>query len=268
MQVQAKKLNAKKLFKVGFVGPSKPKWKNPEQYQKMEEKIREIILLYISSMENPRLDGKLVIVSGHCPVGKERYYCLDCQMFISDEYLEWHKQNNTNGIIKVYDQGGVDTEAEIIAHQLGCKTEIYPAPAKQWNDKKVETFIPNTLMPSECPMRVKLEFDKLNLRDKKISRIRKSGIVVTGKRLGYRSRNIQIAKAVDVLYCIVPNVLSETDRVMMTKNNDLDTFYAYKNRKDIACSHCKIIGHPQNGGCYTKVEAEKLGKETHLVVIP
>lgn len=59
----------------------------------------------------------------------------------------------------------------------------------------------------------------------------------------YRSRNIQIAKTCDILFCIVPSHL-----------------YNY-------CKHCEKHNHPSNGGCWTMKYAKTLGKETHLVII-
>jgi len=71
----------------------------------------------------------LVLVSGHCPVGEELWYCINCKGWFHDadettkaEHLTWQRDHR---MIKVYDKGGVDTWAEIIATELGIKKEIY-----------------------------------------------------------------------------------------------------------------------------------------------
>jgi hypothetical protein len=190
--------------------------------------------------------SNITVVSGHCPVGEERWYCLHCNKFV-DSFV--HSQGHMNSAIKVFDQGGVDTEVEIKAAQLGVKTEIYPAEVKQWEDEKIPVH------------KRALE----TLKNYRYVKDKNRGYFII--KHGFRSRNIQIAEASNVVYCLVPKVLSEADIGRITLNNDLDTFYAYKNRKNIACEHCKVIEHPQNGGCWTLQYAKKLGKETHLVVI-
>jgi hypothetical protein len=74
---------------------------------------------------------------------------------------------------------------------------------------------------------------------------------------GYRSRNIKIAEACDVLYCIVPSAKPPEPYEYHTTT---------KNRMNF-CNHCNEWGHPTNGGCWTMQYTKKLGKETHLVVI-
>jgi len=108
-------------------------------------------------------------------------------------------------------KGGVDIWAKEIANELGIKKEIYAPEVHQWDDSIL----------------------KIPLGTKEPAKIFK----------GYKSRNIQIAKACDVLYCIVPHIPSAT------------------------CRHCKVEGHPTNGGCWTMNYAKKLGKEIHLEVV-
>jgi len=112
-------------------------------------------------------------------------------------------------------KGGVDTWAEIVADSLGVTKEIYPAEVNKWEDKVV------FLNPSGFQ-------------------------TIKEKRKGYKSRNIQIAEACDVLYCIVPSAV---------------------NSEYLFCKHCSDFGHPSNGGCWTMNYAKKLGKETYLIVI-
>lgn len=219
MQIQIEKPTQNKQFKIGIVGPSKPKWKNSDQYERMKTKIEHIILmngkLIKKEIVSDQVDlSNLTIVSGHCPVGEERYFCATCNSWSTLPYgVSLHVGHK---LIKVYDQGGVDTETEIIATKLGAKTEIYPAPAMRWEDKVL----------------FENEFHKAIAK-------------------GYHSRNIQIAEVCDGLYCIVPESYVDT-------GPSAESDY---------CRHCKMYGHPTNGGCYTLQYAKKLGKETHLVVI-
>jgi len=74
-----------------------------------------------------------------------------------------------------------------------------------------------------------------------------------GRLKGYKSRNIEIAKACDVLYCIVPERLTSNKHIFLNR--------------DLTCIHCNIHGHPTNGGCWTMKYVNKLGKEIHLIVI-
>lgn len=90
---------------------------------------------------------------------------------------------------------GVDEFAEIAADSLGVKKEIYPADVNQWKDKHIAE--------SSYPLK------------------------------GYKTRNIQIAKAIDVLYCIDP----------VTRKPD------------------------EGGGMWTLRYAKLLNKETHHVII-
>jgi hypothetical protein len=70
---------------------------------------------------------------------------------------------------------------------------------------------------------------------------------------GFKSRNIAIAKDCDVLYCIVPNAMIGFNVVSFNPK--------------CFCKHCKVWKHPTNGGCWTMKYANKIGKETHLVVV-
>lgn len=114
-------------------------------------------------------------------------------------------------------RGGIDIWSEVVARDLAIDTELYVPDIHQWSDKT-----------------------KLVVVDSKSGSYALDAVRLTG----YKSRNVQIAKSSDLLYCIVP----------------LNT-NAY-------CKHCNIFGHPTNGGCWTmRYAKEKLGKETQLVVI-
>lgn len=122
-------------------------------------------------------------------------------------------------------KAGVDIWAEEIADELGIQKEIYPAEVHQWND----IIQPDRITENEPLVETKLK--------------------------GYRSRNMQIAEACDVLYCIVPK--TGKDEPVIEGTWKLTPY----------CKHCMRYGHPTNGGCWTLKKAKELGKETHLVVI-
>jgi hypothetical protein len=119
-------------------------------------------------------------------------------------------------------KGGVDIWAEEIAKELGCYNPdyIFTPEVNQWEDSH---WMWNPDRPPETS-------------------------------IGYKSRNIKIAKACDILYCIVPYKWDD-----FTKQPPYDS--------TTWCKHCKVWKHPSNGGCWTMQYAKKLGKETHLVVI-
>jgi len=113
-------------------------------------------------------------------------------------------------------KGGVDIWAEEIANRLGIQKEIYPAQVKRWHDRTI------------CPW---CEGAIRGGREGRLTTCRHCGRVVFPKRLkGYRSRNIQIAKACDVLYDIEPE-------------------------------------GKRSGGTWTLEYAKKLGKEVHKIEI-
>ena len=155
-------------------------------------------------------------------------------------------------------KGGVDIWAEEIADELGIKKEIYPAEVNQWNDKKSkDIFVCN--------------FDGCTFEGSEGEIYKHSDetghmcINVSNKILkGYRSRNIQIAEACDVLCCIVPWVNIEAlDNI----HEDEPPPFPITLSKNQYCIYCKQIGHPTNGGCWTMKKARQLGKEVHLVMV-
>ena len=110
---------------------------------------------------------------------------------------------------------GVDIWAEEVADNLGIKKEIYPADC--------------TLDPvNKCLGREYFHWWNFH----------------------YKPRNIQIAEACNVLYCIVPK-----DKTKICR-------HCWKEASTVLISE-----HPTNGGCWTAKYAKKLGKEVHLVVI-
>ncbi len=115
-------------------------------------------------------------------------------------------------------KGGVDIWAEEIAKKLGCCDPkfIFQAEVNKWEDQKVTESSGHTDIYK-----------------------------------GYKSRNIQIAEACDVLYCIVPKKIEPL----------------WFPQKEGFCKHCEVFGHTSNGGCWTMKYAKELGKEIHLIVI-
>jgi len=160
--------NLPKVLRIAIVGADGRKWEG-DQKQKMEEYIemqlfgllhrKEIIvggigflqiknvpnkwndiyrernpedwILYNATCKSVEFD-KLIIVSGHCSVGKEKRFCIDCNEWlpeIGNNLSGWNTviEHSGHKLIKVYDQGGVDIRAEIIATKFGIKTEIFPS---------------------------------------------------------------------------------------------------------------------------------------------
>ena len=71
---------------------------------------------------------------------------------------------------------------------------------------------------------------------------------------GYRSRNLQIAEASDLVVCITVKQLPETYHGMVFPRG---------------CYHCGTPPehHVKSGGCWTMKQAAALGKQTQLVII-
>lgn len=230
------------MFKVGIVGADGRKWTKEQ-----EERLKRIVELVLINAEKgfilvpkgentwdskpiyPLLQKKpieITVVSGHCPIGKEMPYCCTCDKWLTlDNWTQVDAHERVgHEVIKVHKQGGVDTIVEIIATQLGLKKEIHPAEVHQWEDKKIWEAV-STRVTEDTYRKLK---ERVTL-----SKILK----------GFRSRNIQIARVCDVLYCIVPYI------------------------KGAFCRHCDTFNHPNNGGCWTLKRTTKLGKPTHLIVI-
>jgi hypothetical protein len=123
-------------------------------------------------------------------------------------------------------KGGVDIWAEEIADNLGIKKEIYPVEVNQWEDETEywgETHD------------------------------------VTHILKGYKSRNIQIAKACDVLYDI--------ESKGSCKHCDGFGYYRdYAITPNKECSYCKGTGN-YSGGTWTYRKALEMGREAYQVVI-
>lgn len=158
-------------IRIGFVGPDSRKWIF-DGLTKAEKRITEILQSYILLYPNK----KIIVISGGCPVGTKRYYCAHCDSFIYGRSLDIHlgSLEPEYRTIEIYDEGGIDTLAEIVAFKLGLETDIKRPDVKQLNDEVV------------------------------LAQGRE--ITTDQTLLGYRSRNIQIAEVCTVLFCIVPKV--------------------------------------------------------------
>lgn len=186
--------------------------------------------------------SNLTLVSGHCPVGKERWYCVDCESWIMGDgetagFLKTcHKHLRGHRLVEVYDKGGIDTWAEIIAKKLGIETDIHPAETYQWKDKVIkvsEAFIP-------CQSRNYLK--------------------------GYRSRNIDMAKIGTIGYTIeVAGSCRHCGGTGKQKKADEEGDGWYYDSRE-SCNKCKGTG-AYSGGTFTINWMKKLGKETHQVII-
>jgi hypothetical protein len=187
--------------------------------------------LYGFIQENIEVDRNIILISGHCPVGEKRWYCLSCHGFINQETHNTNIRNLGHEMIEVYDKGGIDTIAEIVASELGIQKEIYPAEVNQWEDKHLHYA-------------------------KRFQRI-------TGRNyaIGFRSRNIKIAESCDILYDIEPKGGCEhcSGRGFTSKHPN---FLLYGRR----CRFCHGTG-VYSGGTWTLNYAKKLGKEVHQVII-
>jgi hypothetical protein len=183
---------------------------------------------------------RFTVISGHCPVGTEMYWCYDEERFVNKVDVDGDEHNDPPRYSGhgyqfsdlVYDQGGVDTWVEIDADRQKINKQIFPAPALQWNDKVVPV----------CTSRRYHEATASQLRLD-----------------GYRTRNIKIAKEAEIVLCYVPKV--------DVSKFDISKGVGECNSKAHYCYHCREWGHPTNGGCWTMQYAKKLGKETYLVII-
>lgn len=205
-------------MKIAIVGPEESKW-SKVQKDYARAFIRTVLIKARDKDRNVLVPNKkfrgvdTILVSGHCP------------------------------------KGGVDIWVEEIADEFGIRKEIYSAEVNQWKDSEQKCNICHGTGIKDLGWND--QFEEWEHRTEPCDNYD----CVNGwqKIRGYRSRNIKIAKACDVLYCIVPKIV---------KN-----FMDCKTREGF-CIHCDKYGHPTNGGCWTMwYSREKLGKETHLVVI-
>jgi hypothetical protein len=146
---------------------------------------------------------------------------VKAKMFIEQLLYEQLKINEVIVVSGHCPKGGVDIWAEDIAKKLGIDTDIFIPEVNQWDDR-YPTEVENPYIPHKM-------------------------------LIGYKSRNMAIAKDCNILYCIVPN---------------MNKFKVFNDTPMYYCKHCRQWGHPSNGGCWAlKYCKDKLGKETKLVII-
>jgi hypothetical protein len=259
-------------LKVAMVGPKSSQWT-----QKQQQTLRFMIHKNLEGLNKinftviPVGDGKVeildftgkkvyypfTVISGHCPVGHEKYWCYDLERFVDSV--------DVNGLPNsmlpprysgcgyqysdlVYDNGGVDTWVEIEADELKINKQIFAPKHVGWNDS------------FKCPI-CSTEFAKPSdvTRHGKEQHFKNAFQLPVITLKGFRTRNIEIAKEAQVVICYVPK-------------KDVSKFDTSKgvgqhNAKEHYCFHCREWGHPTNGGCWVKKYAMQLGKETHLALI-
>lgn len=286
-----------KKFKVGIVGAD---GLNPAWTAEREEKAKSIITQAldfpknrngtvghayawrrITSQKNPigfaswfdckplpERGMEIVLVSGHCPVGQEHPFCVTCGQWLLDKpifgevsYLEIHLQKfPSHKVITVFDKGGVDTFAEIIATELDMETEIYPAESQQWGDVQCCFGCEVHHIPS-------LQLEKLigkcfcPCHTDKSWQPQLKRIIIKG----YNSRNIDIATTIPT----PPNgVLYDVEPKGSCKHCGGKGFTAAEAGDAFArqCNYCKGTGN-YSGGTRTMQYARKLGKEVHQIII-
>jgi len=187
------------------------------------------------------LPNEVILVSGHCPKGEEKWYCVDCKTWLeSFKEAEIHIEVNCCDVVKVYDKGGVDTWAEIVAKELGIKTEIYAPEVNQWNDKVVSEITSDI-------------FGDWHVSGKRFH-VRKKG---------YRSRNIEIAKNCDILYDIEP---ARSCKYCGGKGKRVPSTFPENSFGEKTCPYCEGSG-AYSGGTWTLKYAKKMGKEVYKIII-
>jgi len=233
------------VIKIAIVGAEENKWK-PEQ----KVQVKNIIITLLTKhafRENTKILpyantsmevdwSRVVLVSGRCP------------------------------------EGGVDIWAEEIADELGIKKEIYAPEVNQWNDKTVYQCEKCGFIDTSS----KQEFERLSQSQKEYllnHRRRCGGRFLPVVLKGYRSRNIQIAEACDVLYNIEParsclwcKGTGKKPFPLPKQRIERNGYPSDKTWKEIVCHKCEGDG-AYSGGTWTYKYARKLGKEVHKIIL-
>jgi len=105
-------------------------------------------------------------------------------------------------------KGGVDIWTEECSYENDIVTEICPPEINSWNDEKKKGILGYPIV-----------------------------------KIGYRTRNLRMAKKGNLGYCIVPHDPTEY------------------------CKHCKKYGHPSNGGCWTILKMRDMRKEGLIIEV-
>ena len=279
MQTLKEKPKQTKPLRVAIVGARSSKW-TKEQVPKVKDMISYILenLKHnlVTTFDQPTKgltttkdvherpiigNSEIVIISGRCPVGEERWFDMNnnCWVTANQEIgyvgLKSPLEISHFKYVRVYNKGGVDTWVEIICAKLGIKTEIYPAPAMQWEDKKDVIVDLKTAIPEH------LESGYYNLREPtpRILPHLVADITLMDLR-GYRSRNIKIAEACNILYDLEPK--GSCNYCLRSGPND----EMYQGENNTPCPKCEGDGS-YGGGTWTLKEARKRGKEVYKIII-
>jgi len=178
-------------LRIAIVGSQGKHW-TPAQRTKVIEKIKEIFLKHAD------MEMEKVVPEALKPTTFWNPYA-----HLSRVILVSGGCGTTDKDSKQKFDGGVDVWAEIVADALGVKKDIKYAETFNWEDEHGETSYE----------------DEDGFRS------------ITIYKKGFKTRNLEIARECDVLYCIDP---------------------AWRD---------------WSGGRWTMRESEKLGKEVHLVLI-
>jgi len=235
-----------KYIKIAIVGASENKWpkeKIPVVRQKIEQ-----ILSTKPTQRFPEINdyipfNDIILVSGGCPKGEFRWYCHDDNRWLAkDESPEKEHLWEGHKVLQYYFEGGVDTLAEISADREGIQKDIKRPEVHQWHNRTISWS-----QREECT----------NI----IHGDDRDGFA--HRHFGYQTRNIQIAEACDILYCISPKCL------------DVDKHDEYGNMLDSVtknpivvqdkngsswlpiCQKCKGSGVVWNGGRFTLFYLQK-----------
>lgn len=269
---EEKPVTHKDSFKIGIVGADERKWTKLQ-----EQKVKTIIdhILTNAKLGNKMeftgkpikfsADGKwiteggsfiihggfpkeITVISGHCPVGEERWYCVDCKKYFDfktneDEQKLYSFMSNDHRRIKVYDKGGVDTWVEQKATELRIKKEIYPA-----------VCTVTGLSYEYCK-----DYERREGQPK-------------GHfwNFHFKPRNIKIAQTIPpppkgVLYDIERKGSCRHCGGKGERESNVNYGeYIYEGFKE--CRRCEGTG-AYSGGYFTLKEARKLGKEVYQIVI-
>jgi len=252
------------MIKIGIVGVDGTKWTKGQE-EIVKEWIRHILHDKLAKLNYDK--ESLTVVSGHCPVGEELWYCIDCDEWMAEESTKYflHKQDEIQSkhrLVKVFDKGGVDTIVEIVATELGIKKEIHPAFQNKWlGDKIKDAFRNDSAIKSEGYEAVKDYGGEEPIH----------WIGHIGRRVGFKARNIQIAESPDVLYDIEPKGSCRhcggTGRVRSYIPRWVAGGLIRESESLLrTCKWCKGTG-VYSGGTWTMRYAENLGKEVHQIVI-
>jgi len=262
-----------------FIGGSElNKWATSEQKNRAKSLIFDILTalkydnsiivppvkFHETSVVDPSLKYigkyKIVVLSGHCPVGEERYYCVDCNSWLLDGDTHLNITDfKHHRIIKTYDKGGVDSWVEIIATKLGIPVELHPPEVKQWNDEKYYCVACNTSFPTFRSFQRHLNKSICKTKPK----IRK----------GYRSRNLDMAKEANIGYTIEAKgsckYCKGTGEKVISKmpiNSARFLRQESKNRFIVKCYYCNGT-KARSGATFVISEMLALGKEAYKIVI-